>query len=303
MKTRFSEQDVIKFSEFCKQELALSIATIRDEYFYASIPLCVIDAVFSISANYNSTIRVVERVCHYFGIPQLDRERNINLQSQFTVSKLLQAYDQMGIERMTSEVYQNRQRTSTTNGILKSESVFRFCMVLHNFGVNNFGDFFKILDNEVFADSIRQIPGQTSGISLRYFFMLAGDDSYIKPDRMIDRFIETAIDKNLNINDSQDLILKSMYLLKKEFPQITPRLLDNLIWSYQREKSFDFSKAKRGAVNPLPPEKSEIRIRLDTDIVDWFINQTEKKGGGNYQDKMNLVLRQYMKYYKKKQIG
>ncbi len=300
MKTRFSEQDVFKFSEFCKHKLPLATANIRDEYFYASIPLCVIDAVFSISANYNSTIRVVERVCRYFSVPQLDRERHLNLQNQFTVSNLLQAYDKLGIERMTSEVFQNRQRTSTTSGILKSESVYRFCQILKIFEVDNFGDISKILNNEDFSTKIRQIPGQTSGISLRYFFMLVGDDSYIKPDRMLDRFIESAIGKNLDINDSQDLIMKSINLLTVEFPQITPRLLDNLMWSYQREKPYDFREAKKGAHNPLSPEKSEIRIRLDTDIVEWFRSQEEYKGGGNYQETMNRVLRQYIEYYKNK---
>jgi uncharacterized protein (DUF4415 family) len=301
MKSRYSETDIQKFVDFCQQKLPLATAEIRDEYFYASIPLCVIDAVFSMSVNYSSTMHVVERTCQYFSIPQIDRDRHNNLKNQFSISTILQTFSELGIERMTSDVFLNRQRTSSTSGILKSDAVFRFCKVLSDFGVENFGDISKILSNEDFTQTIKIIPGQNSGISLRYFYMLIGDDSYIKPDRMINRFIEAAIGKNLNFDDSQLLINESMGSIKKEFVQITPRLLDNLIWSYQREKSYDFSKGKREALNPLQPGQENMQIRLDTEILDWFRQELEKNGGGSYSDSINTVLRQYVMYMKSKQ--
>lgn len=57
---------------------------------------------------------------------------------------------------------------------------------------------------------------------------------------------------------------------------------------------YDFSKGKRGALNPLPPGKERITIRLDSDILDWFRQQTENQGGGNYQTMINQTLREYM---------
>jgi len=57
---------------------------------------------------------------------------------------------------------------------------------------------------------------------------------------------------------------------------------------------YDFSKARRGAVIPLPPGKIRITIRLDEDVVDWFRQQTEVQGGGNYQTMINQVLRDYV---------
>ena len=59
-------------------------------------------------------------------------------------------------------------------------------------------------------------------------------------------------------------------------------------------KTYDFSKGKRSAVLPLPPGKERITIRLDTDILDYFRNQVEEAGGGNYQTAINTVLRQYL---------
>lgn len=50
----------------------------------------------------------------------------------------------------------------------------------------------------------------------------------------------------------------------------------------------------RGPLDPLPPGKTRITIRLDNDVLDWFQAQTDAAGGGNYQTAMNAVLRAYM---------
>ncbi len=59
-------------------------------------------------------------------------------------------------------------------------------------------------------------------------------------------------------------------------------------------KTYDFSKGKRGAVVSVPPGKERITIRLDRDILDYFRDQVEQAGGGNYQTVINSVLRDYM---------
>lgn len=50
----------------------------------------------------------------------------------------------------------------------------------------------------------------------------------------------------------------------------------------------------RGALDPLPPGKTRITIRIDDDILDWFRDQADAAGGGNYQTTINAVLREYM---------
>ncbi len=57
---------------------------------------------------------------------------------------------------------------------------------------------------------------------------------------------------------------------------------------------YDFSKGKRGALDPLPPGKTRITIRLDTDVLDWFRGEVEAMGGGNYQTLINKALREYI---------
>jgi uncharacterized protein (DUF4415 family) len=60
------------------------------------------------------------------------------------------------------------------------------------------------------------------------------------------------------------------------------------------KEEYDFRKAKRGPVSALPIGKTRITIRLDEDVIDWFRQQTETQGGGNYQTMINQVLREYV---------
>ena len=57
---------------------------------------------------------------------------------------------------------------------------------------------------------------------------------------------------------------------------------------------YDFSKGKRGPVNPTPPGKVRITIRLDEEVLNWFRQQVNDRGGGNYQTLINQALREHI---------
>ena len=59
--------------------------------------------------------------------------------------------------------------------------------------------------------------------------------------------------------------------------------------------SKDFSHAKRGSVIPQDPNKVQITIRLDADIVNHFKTLVNNAGGGNYQTLINEALREHIK--------
>lgn len=61
-------------------------------------------------------------------------------------------------------------------------------------------------------------------------------------------------------------------------------------------REYDFSAGKRGAVVPTEKGKTRITIRLDNEVLDWFRDQVNKAGGGNYQTLMNAALREYVKH-------
>ena len=63
-------------------------------------------------------------------------------------------------------------------------------------------------------------------------------------------------------------------------------------------RQYDFSKAKRGPVVPVPKGKTRVTIRLDNDVLEWFREQVHQAGGGNYQTLINQALRRYIEQSK-----
>ena len=60
------------------------------------------------------------------------------------------------------------------------------------------------------------------------------------------------------------------------------------------KEEYDFSRGKRGAVEPAPSGKTRITIRIDDDILAWFRDRVDTSGGGNYQTLINNALREYI---------
>jgi uncharacterized protein (DUF4415 family) len=62
--------------------------------------------------------------------------------------------------------------------------------------------------------------------------------------------------------------------------------------------NYDFSKGKRGRIAPVQPEpqgKTRITIRIDDDLLDYFLKEADKFGGAvGYQTLLNDALRQFM---------
>ncbi len=220
---------------YCRAHLDLAQAVLTDNaYYYYSLPLCVIDTVFSIGVRYSSTEATVRRFCEYFGLPL---SRGVEIpprEEQLSIQKFVEINREYGVERMAAEVYGNRQRTSTRGGILKAEAAVLFAQALADHGVDYFQDVSKIQENLGFETAIKEIPGQHSGVSLRYFYMLAGDANFIKPDRMVKRFLFSATGEQLSDDECQRALAETCAILAKDYPNLTPRSLDNLIWKYQR---------------------------------------------------------------------
>jgi uncharacterized protein (DUF4415 family) len=62
------------------------------------------------------------------------------------------------------------------------------------------------------------------------------------------------------------------------------------------KEEYDFSGGRRGAIEPIPPGKTRITIRLDDEILDWFRSRVHEAGGGNYQTLINQALREYIEH-------
>ena len=105
----------------------------------------------------------------------------------------------------------NRQRTSTTNGILKAEAVLREARILEDEGVGVPADL--IAASQERLDHLQRrwstVAGQGSGVSWRAFCMLVGLPE-VKPDRMIRRFAAAALGRPgetaVGVEEARDLV-------------------------------------------------------------------------------------------------
>jgi hypothetical protein len=230
-------EEVKSISDKCRELLDLNQALLPQEYFYRSLPLCVIDSVFSIGVKYESVQNTVRR---YGEAVRLETKRLTQdypeRKDQQSIDDIVRKMDELGIDFFTDSIFKNKQRTSTRNGILKTEAVYRFCKVLQRFDVNHFQDLAPQLSVSALETAIKEIPGQRSGISFVYFCMLAGEERWIKPDRMIIRFLEQTLNRVVKIDEANELLVAASDLLTLEYPEMSPRLLDYAVWNYTRSQ-------------------------------------------------------------------
>lgn len=222
--------DLDRLVAHCNNTLDLASAKLPPEAYYNSLPLAIIDAVFSIGVKYTSTQATVERYCCSFNLQRIRSGTDLPLrEKQHTVSELI---ENIGIsEHFATDIVCNSQRTSTRNGILKAEAVRQWAVIFQKYGIETLQDF-----NEKYSMplelELRNVKGQHSGISLIYLRMLCGNDDFCKPDRHIIRFISEGIAQTITVETAQPY-LESVYSeLKATCPHLTIRLLDNVIWKY-----------------------------------------------------------------------
>ena len=229
----YSKQDVESLAQKCRETLDLS-RTDPNCRFPKSLPICLIEAVFSIAANNTSSQNTYLSYMRYYHIHS--EEATGIILPEHTIDEFIDHVESFrDIHEFTDAVLKNHQRTSSKNGILKSEAVYEIAKVLQKYQINSLADF-QGCSGERYCNlekEILNIKGQSSGIMLKYLHMLAGSENTVKPDRMLMRFINS-VNPEVTIDDAQALISDCVSLLKKDNQNVTPRLLDYLIWDYQR---------------------------------------------------------------------
>lgn len=216
------------------------------EYYYQSLPLCVIDAVFSLGIRYQACQFVVQAWCSA-QTPQWAIARSSSA-ARFTIAdfvRITATHEGFGLAH---KFFGDRKfRTSPRGGILKADAAVRFGRALAAAGIDDFPD---VHDPERVArasEAVRAIPGQRSGLSFDYFLMLAGEDGFVKADRMVRRFVAAAVGRpDVSQQTARDAVVAASRALMEEFPNLTPRLLDYCIWSYQREEDESGRRSRHG---------------------------------------------------------
>jgi hypothetical protein len=210
--------------------------------YWAALPLCVIDAVFSIGVKYSGVESVVCKWCEKQE-PSWEQEVPFRPTSDVgpTVRDFLEIIDHRLSNGYTYEnLFQSKWRTSSRGGILKAEAVHRFAKELLDSEVNTYGDL-RARGKLMLAErKVREIRGQASGLSFKYFLMLSGEEDYVKADRHVRRFVNDALGldcRHLVSEDrAEELVCAAAVRLKKEYPRLTPARLDLAIWKYESSR-------------------------------------------------------------------
>ncbi len=230
----------------------LNSTKLSPEYNYNSLPLCVIDAVFSIGVRYGTVRNVVNAWCMSQN-PEWVKYWDNNAASYSMSDFIKILVDVPHKERSKRFFGGNIQRTSTKKGILKTDAVLCYARCLQNAGIE---DFCAMRDPEKALkarEETKKVPGHRSGISFDYLQMLSGDDNYVKADRMIKRFIAEAAQVDyatIDVVTTQNTIKGASAKLSEKYEHVTPRLLDHTIWTYQRNqhRQHRITAKKRGMV-------------------------------------------------------
>ena len=218
--------------------LDLAGAKLGEEFFYQSLPLCVLDAVWSVGTTREITAEVVGKYCNFFGLRMTRRggETLPSKSAQESIAQFVRTVSAFRAEGSAMEIFENAQKTSSKGGILKSQAAIEFGKILSAHKVNHFQDLPKVVDDAAFEEKIKAIPGLADGASLARFFLLAGSDDLIKPDSAVIVFLEKALAKKLNPKEAASLLVETTSRLKKKHPHLTPRLLAQAITASQTKR-------------------------------------------------------------------
>lgn len=200
---------------------------------WTSLTWCVLDAVWSIGARYESVVvPTVRRVASTFGdeyplvatdaVPDVD---------PVPLETFLERY---GTEDALIAVT-NRNRTSSRNGITKAAAAIQYATILAKSGVNTRADAVRLLSRGPGLDvnvQLRSVRGEGSGARRAYLWMLAGSDDTVKPDRMLMRFLARHGTNATLWNASEVIRAVAVRLSTPERP-VTAWMVDHAIWTHE----------------------------------------------------------------------
>lgn len=206
---------------------------------WTSITFCVVDAVFSIGARYDSVVvPLVTRVADNFDVDERTQPAAAPLPADpIPLDAFLKTFG--SVDDLVAVT--NRQKTSTRGGILKADAVIQHANILAHHGVRTLADAQALLTDTRRLDAVetdlRTVRGEgAAGVRRGYLWMLVGADDAIKPDRMVLRWLEDH-DVNVNASAARDVLrVVTDRLNSTTGRQVTLWEVDHAIWSAARRR-------------------------------------------------------------------
>jgi len=204
---------------------------------YRHLGISILDAVFSLQANYDTTVvPLLQRYCE--AAPSLSWPTRDDISGpEHTAQDLL---DLLGtLDNKSRFNLLNRQIAPGTSRskrgpMLKADAVIRVAEVLVSQGVFTRDEFTQVTDsdNEKSSKSLEKSVCATPGIGVacwRYLLNLSGTQA-VKPDTMILRWMAKTLGERPSPKAAAQLIEDATVRLRKDGVDVTVRQIDHLIW-------------------------------------------------------------------------
>ncbi len=102
--------------------------------------------------------------------------------------------------------------------------------------INTFEEFQNYKNPDLLETVLYSVKG-FGDAGVNYLFMLAGDENRCKPDVHVHHCIKDAIGEDVSNAECQDLFRGVTSKLKADYPELTVRKLDNIVWDKYQKSS------------------------------------------------------------------
>ena len=223
------------FAQFCRKNIDLGNAD-AETYYYRSLSACILDCVYSLRAKYFSvTVPVVDR----YAAKYMKGDR---LAAGDTLDDFIAHMKEFGCKNFAAELLKNNQKQS---GRLKSEVCYDLAANLLKLGVHTIEDLqqAQVSDGAGLAACVRGVKG-IGDAAESYLYMLAGDVNRCKPDVHLLQSMKDAYGCTVEVKYCQEIMEGAVSILRSQYPSLTVRGLDALIWEKYRAKANQTRRKK-----------------------------------------------------------
>lgn len=214
-----------QFALFCKKNIKITNTNTQ----YQSLPICIIDCVYSLRTKYNS---VTVPIVHRYAAKYLESDiRN----PDDTISTFINHLNTIGLRRFADEIVCNHQVLGGKAKIPKEQVCLTVATYLKCLNIETLEDFRNYSYPELLEIVLVGVKG-LGDAGVNYLFMLAGDENRCKPDVHIHKSIKDACRCYVSNNECQQIYTEAVSILRADYPHLTVRDLDYAVWSHYRLK-------------------------------------------------------------------
>lgn len=197
------------------------------EYGYANLPLCLVDAVFSLREPYSQVRCTVVRFGRYwdanFGPPRAGSPE-LMLSTFTTVVEVLPA------EQLARDMFQDAHKAPGCRELFKAAVVVDLAQRLCSAGIETREDVLMEEHQTALHEAVTNTRG-IGPVGLRYLRMLCGDEDEAKPDVWILRFLqEDVLTRHVSEDEAVGLLRAATEIIRADVPWLTLRAVDHAVW-------------------------------------------------------------------------